>query len=128
MADKNTVLTIEDILNRKEFYKSRHDKTTKLELGNLGRYIEVKPISDEVTEAVNEMIENDSEDADRYALFHCCVSPDLSDSRLKDAFGAVTPLDVVDAIFTTGEIRGVAQKLMEISGYNTVEIIDDIKN
>lgn len=128
MTKKNTMLTIEDILNRKEFYKDRHEKITKLELNNLGKYIEVKPMTDEVTEAVNEMIENDSENADRYALFHCCVNPDLSDSRLKDAFGAVTPLEVVDSIFTTGEIKGIAQKLLEISGYNTVEIIDEIKN
>ena len=54
-----------------------------------------------------------SEGSDEYLVYHCTVSPDLSDKKLQDAYKCVEPTDIVDRLLDPGEISAVAKKIMQ---------------
>ena len=55
------------------------------------------------------------------------VEPDLKDRSLQKHFGAATPKDLAEKVFTGGEIAQMATIIMQLSGYGT-ETETEIKN
>lgn len=57
------------------------------------------------------------------------IAPDLNDEKLKKKFGAPTPKDLTEKLFTFGEVSALASAIGKLSGLNNDgETDDEIKN
>lgn len=61
----------------------------------------------------------DEEDAALFALLKGVIDPDLRDNRLMEKFGVPTPKELVKKLFLSGEIAGISEQIMKLSGFNT---------
>jgi hypothetical protein len=53
--------------------------------------------------------------------------PKLSDHDLQEAYGAVTPLDLVEKLFLAGEIMSLAAEVTDLSGLGD-DALEEVKN
>ena len=59
------------------------------------------------------------------------TEPDLKDKELQKAFECVEPMEIVEKVFSAGEITNIALKCIELAGYgqNSIkEIVENTKN
>ena len=66
-------------------------------------------------------------DGDLYVIYECMVEPSLKDKALQEACGCTTPVDVVQAVFSPGEIAQLSAKLIELAGYGD-GVVTEVKN
>ena len=123
----NKVVTLEDILKRKESFKKRKDEKLELYVKSLDGNIKVIKADKALCIEVSELEEYEDEDA--YFVYNVVSEPNLKDPKLHEAFGIVNPPDIVYEIFEVGEVAQISKKAMEFAGFNSgVEIVDEIKN
>lgn len=126
MAKKN-VLTLKDILNRKEFFKNKNKETKELYIKRLNANIVISKPDAALCSDCFDMGEN--HEANRYFIYEIIQEPNLKDEELHKEFGVEEPLDIVDELFDTGEIASIATEGMKLAGfYGGVEVVEDLKN
>lgn len=70
-----------------------------------------------------------AEASDAYLVYQCVTEPNLKDSELHRAFGCVEPLEIVDCIFSAGEVVSIAKQCLELGGYmDGVTVAESLKN
>ena len=104
-------VSIEELINEKEAIEARKRRQYDVET-SAGTFTMRPPSKSFVAEAMGL-----SEGSDEYLVYHCTVSPDLSDKKLQDAYGCVEPTDIVDRLLDPGEISAVAKRIMQFAGY-----------
>jgi len=57
------------------------------------------------------------EEGDPYLIMECVVAPDFKDKQLLEAYGCLEPTDLPIKIFESGEVRAIANKILECAGY-----------
>lgn len=125
------VLTIEDILKRKEYFEKKRKETTKLYVKSIDSYIEICKVDKELYLEIMDMEEDES---DEHLVYNAVINPNLKSEELQKAFGVNNPYDILTEIFDYGEIKQISAKVLEFSGYlNSVEldskkIVGEIKN
>lgn len=126
MSKETNVLTVEEILKRKDFYKNRHKELHSLYLERLDTVVKYH-IPDRAISMTSMGMGDDS--ADPFIITQCLVEPNLQDENLLDEFGCKdTPLDIVEMLFTPGEIYFIAVSILSSAGYNDKNtVIDDLK-
>lgn len=124
---KKNVVTLKDILKRKEYFENKKNETKELYVRSLdGNIVISKPDRDLCMESL-EM--EDASEGDRYFVYEIVKEPNLHDTELHEAFGVKVPIDILDKLFDPGEISAIAKEGMEFAGYfNAVKAIDDLKN
>ncbi|MDY6299799.1 MAG: hypothetical protein SPL46_07395 [Selenomonadaceae bacterium] len=118
-------VSIEELINEKEAIEARKKRQYDVET-SAGTFTMRPPSKSFVAEAMGL-----SEGSDEYLVYHCTVSPDLSDKKLQDAYGCVEPTDIVDRLLDPGEISAVAKKIMQCAGYGKdvrAELHEEVKN
>jgi len=127
MTKKNKVLKITDLLAQKEAIKKRNDapKRGTFYVDSLGGSVTIEaPTRDIVNDAL-EMEDN----SDHFIVYQTVIEPNLKDSELQKEFGCVEPTDIVEKLFTIGEISSLAIESMELAGYtDKVTPVDELKN
>ncbi|MCD8380295.1 MAG: hypothetical protein LUC95_08295 [Lachnospiraceae bacterium] len=117
--DKNTKITLEALLARKEqaIAAKKKPQTRDLYVKSLDGVITVRePSRTEVSDARQE---EDAMLVDRYLVYECIVSPNLRDKELLMAYGcAGEPDRILDYILKMGEITQISQELMKMAGYD----------
>lgn len=117
--DKNTKITLDDLLRRKEqaFAAKKKPKTKDLYIESLGGTITIRePDRDIITDAQN--AEDDSL-ANRYLVYQCIVNPNLHDNNLCKEYGCEDEPDrIVDMIIAIGEQTKIAVECMDLAGFN----------
>lgn len=131
MANKevnlNKMITLEDILKRKEVFKNKKNEKLELSVDSLDGNIKIIKADKELCLEVKSMREDEDEDA--YFVYNIVCEPNLKDPELHKAFGIINPPDIVYEIFDVGEVSQIAQKGMEFAGfYKGVDIVSDLKN
>lgn len=63
----------------------------------------------------------------KHLLLSGMVDPKLSDHALQEAYGAVTPLDLMEKLFTAGEIMNLAAEVTDLSGLGE-NAVAEVKN
>lgn len=71
--------------------------------------------------------EMDTVDTPSMILLEGLVEPKMTDSRLQDKFGGVTPLETLHAVFSPGEIHQLSARVERLSGFRTDTIVE-VKN
>lgn len=125
MAKKN-VLTLKDILNRKDYFNNKKNETRELYIKSLDANI---VISKPDTALCSDCIDmEDNHESNKYFVYEIVLEPNLKDTKLHEEFGLDDPLDIVDKIFDTGEVAGIATEGMKFAGfYDGVEVAE-LKN
>ncbi|EGT4532630.1 phage portal protein [Clostridioides difficile] len=127
MENKKEMITIEDILRRKEYFAKKSEETKQLYIPSLGGNIEIAKPDRELCIDVTEM-ENSSE-SDKYFVYEIVKKPNLKNEKLHTEFGCKdNPLDIVDVLFETGEIADIAKIAASFAGFGVVEEVEDLKN
>ncbi len=120
-------VTLEELLARAAKSKTAKKEARELYVKSLDGTITIeKPDRAVCLEALD--MEN-SEEADEYIVYNCVVSPLLKDKALQEAYGVVSPMDIVARIFEPGEISAISKECLVLAGYiNSVKVVDEIKN
>lgn len=126
MANKN-VLTLKDILNRKEYFKGKNKETRELYIKRLDANIVISKPDVELCSDIADMDNN--HDTNKYFMYEIVVEPNLKDSKLHEEFGVADPADIIDEIFDPGEVNRICTEGMKFAGfYDGVEVVEDLKN
>lgn len=116
------VLTIQSLIDQREAIQGKKALTYEIET-SLGTIICKAPSATVLSESSSMDRDNDG---DCYLIYSCIIEPNLSDSKLQKEFGCIEPLDIVNKIFSLGEVRGIANALVELAGYNKSKLATKI--
>lgn len=74
--------------------------------------------------------EEQAKNADAYMVYSMVKEPNLKDKDLQKAYGCVEPTDIVEKIFTFGEVGYIVNKGFESAGFDkgSVSVVEEIKN
>ena len=93
--NKNTKITLEELIRRKEqmLESKKKPKTETLYIKSLDGTITIEsPTAAMAREA------QDMENGDAYMVYSCVTEPCLKSKELRDAFGCVEPMEIVEKI------------------------------
>ena len=123
---KQTKITLKELLARKEamLESKKKPKTAELYIKSLDGTITVEgPTSALARDA------QDMDDGDVYLCYQCVIEPNLKSKELQDAFGCVTPMEIVEKIFSPGEVPQISVECLKLSGYiDGVKAVEAVKN
>lgn len=71
-------------------------------------------VRNEVQRLINK---NDVIGAFKELVFNCVVEPNLKDKELQEKFSCVKEKDIVDKMFTLGELKGIADEIIKMSWF-----------
>lgn len=127
MSKNLNVLTIEDILKRKDFFKEKKKETKKLYIKSIDSCILIEKPSKELIYDSQDM--QDEKDSDAYLVYECIKEPNLHSKELLDSFKdeIVQPFDILFEIFDTLEVTNIARELVKMAGYSSVEEVEELK-
>ena len=124
--NKTTNITLEELIRRKEqmLESKKKPKTETLYIKSLDGTITIEsPTAAMAREA------QDMDNGDAYMVYSCVTEPCLKSKELRDAYGCVEPMEIVEKIFQPGEIPQIAVECLKLAGYiDGVKAVDDIKN
>ena len=124
--NKNTKITLQELIKRKEQMLESKDKlkTKELYVSSLDGTITVECPTSAMAKEAQEM-----DNGDAYMVYQCVKEPNLQSKELRDAFGCVEPMEIVEKVFDAGEIPQIALECLKLAGYvDSVKAVDDIKN
>ena len=114
--DKNTKLTLAELMRRKEqILAAKKTKQTKnLYIASLDAVIMIEEPDGALCRDANDM---EPGEGDKYMCYECIKEPNLKSQEAQDAFGCAEPMDIVELIFKAGEIPQIAIECMKLAGY-----------
>nr|DAN97644.1 MAG TPA: tail assembly chaperone protein [Caudoviricetes sp.] len=121
------LLTIEELLQKKDILTGRKTETFLIEVKDVGEFRFRIPALSDIDDANAFM---DGKDTDAYLVNACVVEPRFSDERMREVYGVSTGIDVVKEIFLGGEIQAISNELVRKAGYssNLVKVVEQVKN
>ena len=128
--NKNTKLTLDELIRRKvqiqEAKKQR--KTQDLYIDSLGGTITITEPTKEILIDVTNM-DKDTYSINKYVVYNCVTEPNLKSQELQDTYECAEPYDIVDKLFSYGEVMQLGSYLNQLSGLTSgVEKLEEIKN
>lgn len=124
----NKPITINDILKRKEQFKKRRNIKKTFYVDSLDGNIVCKvPDTETITDALDM---TEGKEGDMYLVYNCVIEPNLKAPELQEQFeDLISPMYIVEELFTPGEISSLAMELVKLAGYtDSVKLVDEIKN
>lgn len=121
-------LKLEDLINKAGHKKG--DKYVEIYIKRLDATIKAKePDNTLILESIDILKEN-AHESDLHLVYNSIIEPNIKDSTLHEAYNVSRPLEILDEIFSLGEISNIAKTLLKNSGYedNSVKLVEDIKN
>lgn len=126
MTKKVNKLTVTDLLKNKE----KNDLvpvTEELFIERLDGSITIQKPSRTLVLESNGIKEEGA--ADIFLMYNIVTEPNLKDAELQKEFGCVEPTDIVEKVFSPGEIVSVVQHGLALGGYrDNVSKVTDLKN
>ena len=121
-------LKLEDLINKAG--ETKGDKYVEIYIKRLDATIKAKePDNTLILESIDILKEN-AHESDLHLVYNSIIEPNIKDSTLHEAYNVSRPLEILDEIFSLGEISNIAKTLLKNSGYedNSVKLVEDIKN
>lgn len=127
---KQKVISIAELLQRKDQLKKKSNKTANLYIDSLDSEIVIKAPDRQLAFELISKAQAGDQTADAFAVLQCVIEPNLKDSSLQEGLGVLSPLDVVDALFSPGEVAAISSHILKLSGFgNGVKQVDEeVKN
>ncbi len=121
-------LKLEDLINKAG--EKKGDKYVEIYIKRLDATIKAKePDNTLILESIDILKEN-AHESDLHLVYNSIIEPNIKDSTLHNAYNVSRPLEILDEIFSLGEISNISKTLLKNSGYedNSVKLVEDIKN
>ena len=121
-------LKLEDLINKAG--EKKGDKYVEIYIKRLDATIKAKePDNTLILESIDILKEN-AHESDLHLVYNSIIEPNIKDSTLHNAYNVSRPVEILDKIFSLGEISNIAKTLLKNSGYedNSVKLVEDIKN
>lgn len=127
---KTKVVSIAELLKRKDELKNNKAKTANLYIESLDAEIVIKAPDRQLAFELLSKAQSGDNTADAYAVLQCVIEPNLKDPSLQEGLGALSPIDVVDALFNAGEIASISSHILQLSGFGggVRKVDDELKN
>lgn len=121
------MLTVKELIAKKAKIEKRFNETLELNIDGLG-VCKFRKITRSDVEGAEKY--KFGEMSNEYLVANTMLEPDLTDSELLKAFNSNHNIDLVSKLMTYGEIRNVATKLSDFSGFDDecVQIVEKLKN
>lgn len=125
-------LTILDLLKEKEKYEVKKGVTKDVRIERFDANIVVQVPDRELCVESQQMArdEDTATQANVHMVYNVVVEPNLKDAELQKTFECVEPTDIVEKIFSPGEIALISDLALELAGYknSAVSLVKDLKN
>lgn len=124
--DKNTKLTLDELIRRKEqiIMQRKLSETKDLYVESLGGTITITAPPEDILE---DMAEMDQTTANKYAVYQCVKEPCLKSKELQAVYECTEGMDIVSKLFKIGEITRISEEITALMGYSK-ETVHEIKN
>lgn len=121
------VLTLDELLQKKDILRKRKDETFVVDVEGVGEFKFRVPDASDIDDANSYM---DGKMADAYIINACAVEPIFNTEALREAYGVSTGIDVVNAIFLSGEVASISGEIVKKAGYREglVKVVENTKN
>ncbi len=123
-----TKITLTELIARKEqmLEAKKTPKRQDLFVKSLDGVITIEEPSRALVIEAQEM---EADKIDAYMVYQCVVEPSLKSTELHKEFECVEPLEIVDKIFSAGEVVNISKQCLELGGYvDGVTVADTLKN
>ena len=123
---KNTKITLQELIRRKEqmLESKKTPKTATLYVKSLDGTITIESPTSSIAKEAQDM-----ENGDAYMVYSCVTEPCLKSKELRDAFGCIEPMEIVEKVFEPGEVPQIAMECLKLAGYiDGVKAVDEVKN
>lgn len=131
MTEKK-VLNLAELIKEKAKYKlGEETKTAELKVDRLDAIITIEiPDTQLCMDALNAKDDETGKKADDYLVYTIMQEPNLKDKELQKAYECAEPTDIVEMIFTRGEIADIATYALDEAGFKrgTVKVVEELKN
>lgn len=130
MADNKVISLKELIQNKVKYERKNGGELMNLHIPRLNAEITIETPTKELCLDVIDMTQDEEQvkNADAYMVYSVIKEPNLKDSELQKAYECVEPTDIVEKIFTRGEITAIVQKCLESAGFNDGGVTQVVKN
>ena len=121
-------LKLEDLINKAG--EKKGDKYVEIYIKRLDATIKAKePDNTLILESIDILKEN-AHESDLHLVYNSIIEPNIKNSTLHNAYNVSRPVEILDEIFSLGEISNISKTLLKNSGYedNSVKLVEDIKN
>ena len=121
-------LKLEDLISKAG--ESKQNAYLDVYIKRLDSTIKVKkPNNGLILESID-LIKEDAHESDLHLVYNSIIEPNIKDSTLHATYNVSRPVEILDKIFTLGEIAGISKVLVGSAGYeeSAVKLVEDIKN
>lgn len=126
------ILNIGDLIKEKAKYKlGGENKTATLMMERLNANVIIEiPDVTLCMDAMNQNSDETGKKADDYLVYTIMQEPNLKDKELQKAYECDEPTDILEQIFTRGEIADIAAFALDAAGFKrgTVKVVEELKN
>lgn len=131
MAEKK-VLSLAELIKEKAKYKlGEETKIAELKVERLDAVVTIEiPDTQLCMDALDAKDDDTGAKADDYLVYTIMQEPNLKDKELQKAYECVEPTDILEMIFTRGEIADIASFALDAAGFKrgTVKAVETLKN
>ena len=120
-------VTISELIGKRDEIKSKKNNLYELET-SIGDIVVKIPTTQIVSDAWEI---NDNMQSNQLLILESVINPNLKDRELQEAYGCAEPIDIVPALFQSGEISRIASTLLKLAGFNNdvkSKLYKEIKN
>lgn len=126
------VLSIGDLIQEKAKYKlGGETKTAELNIERLNANIIIEiPDVALCMDALNQKDDETGKKSDDYLVYTIMQEPNLKDKELQKTYECAEPTEILEQIFTRGEIADIATFALDAAGFKrgTVKVVEELKN
>lgn len=130
MAKRDTKLTLADLIAKKAAKEAEQNRTVDIYVESLGGSITVQNPKKNVVYKTIDMTGESAEDnmyANAYLVYNSVSM--FQDKSLHEAYEVKDPIEIVEKLLLPVELKQVADKIMELAGFNKPEdTIENVKN
>lgn len=131
MAEKK-VLSLATLIKEKAKYKlGEETKTAELKVERLDAIVTIEiPDTQLCMDALSAKDDDTGAKSDDYLVYTIMQEPNLKDAELQKAYECDEPTDILEMIFTRGEIADIASFALDAAGFKrgTVKAVETLKN
>ncbi len=106
-------ISINELIGKRDEIKAKKNNLYELET-SIGDIVARVPSSQIIADAWDM---SDNMEGNQLLILECVVSPNLKDRELQKAYECVEPIDIVPALFQSGEISRIASALLKLAGF-----------
>lgn len=110
-------MNAKDLIQKRNIIEDKKNKQLEVEVPDVGTFLFRLPTLEDVEDAdAYEKSQKRPSLSNNYLVYSCCLSPDLKDKDLQEAYKCKDPVDIVSKVLMFGEVLSISDLLMKKAG------------